>query len=61
MPGTAADRSEELARINRSESNTYESGRSGSASTYNKGFTKDRRAKDPNKASEGTAPPNGRG
>lgn len=61
MAGTSSDREAELARINRSESNTYESGREGSASTYNAGFTKDRKAKDPNRASEGTKPPNGRG
>lgn len=60
MAGTASNRSEELARIRSSESNTYESGRTDSASKYNAGFMKNRKAKDPNNASAGTAKPNGK-
>lgn len=61
MAGTASDRQAELDRINRSESNTYESGRDSSGSKYQPGFNKDRKAKDPGNASAGTKPPNGRG
>ena len=62
MAGTSSDRAAEFERINRSESNNYESGRTDSASKYNPGFTKARKAKDPNNATAGTpAPGNGYG
>jgi len=57
MAGTTSDRSEEMARINRSESNTYESGRTDSASKYNPGFTKTRKARDPNDNAANTPAP----
>jgi len=59
MAGTTSNRAEELARINRSESNTYESGRTDSGSKYNPGFTKSRSPKDPNNTVSGTKGPNG--
>jgi hypothetical protein len=60
MAGTSSDREAELNRIRQSESNTYDAGRSDSASKYKPGFTKERRARDPNNTSAGTQGPNGR-
>ncbi len=60
MAGTSSNRAEEFARVNRSESNNYESGRSDSASKYQGGFKPKRNAKDPAATSAGTTKPNGR-
>ena len=60
MAGTSSNRSEEFARVNRSESNNYESGRSDSRSPMKPGFKPSRSAKDPAATSAGTAKPNGR-
>ena len=59
MAGTASDRQAEKALIERSESNTYNSGRNDSASKMLPGFTKARKAKDPNSTVAGTSGPNG--
>lgn len=61
MAGTSTNRSEEFERVRRSEDNTYYSGKEDAASKYNPGFTKARSPKDPNKTTNSTPGPNGRG
>lgn len=57
MAGTSSNRAEEFARVNRSESNNYESGKSGMKSPMKPGFTKKSQRKDPNNPGAGTARP----
>jgi hypothetical protein len=58
MAGTSAgDRGGEFARVSRSESNTYNSGKSDSKSPMKKGFMPGRSAKDPVNTSKGTKAP----
>ena len=60
MAGTSSNRSEEFARVRRSESNNYYSGTTDAKSPMKPGFTKKRSPKDPGATSAGTARPNGR-
>ena len=57
MAGTSSNRGEEFARVSRSESNNYESGRSDTKSPMKPGFKKAHSAKDPANAGKGTAKP----
>jgi hypothetical protein len=60
VAGTSSNRGEEFARVNRSESNNYESGRSNSSSPMKEGFgPKKRMAKDPANTGANTTGPNG--
>ncbi len=60
MAGTGTNRSEEFARVNRSESNNYYSGTTDSKSPMKSGFKPAHKAKDPAATSAGTEKPNGR-